>query len=88
MPMHDLTKMQELVARCPWLNADNLLAAAHENEKYQTELSTCWREIIDSGTRDDLLQAIQFWNDAGVLLTVEFILGVYGLPDLDNQTKH
>lgn len=69
--------MKYLVDNCPWLNADNLLAAALDANQYQAELVDCWRSIARSDDYADLVAAVALWTNVGVILTANFIRDTY-----------
>ena len=65
--MSNVDRMRELVAKCPWLGADNLMDAANSNMDFQDAVGKCWRALLDDGDVDALEAAVDCWGAVGVV---------------------
>jgi hypothetical protein len=79
--MTNLDRMKQLVDTCPWLNADNILAAATDNMAWQDRVADCWRDLLRNDSVANQSAAIALWNGVGVNLTLDFVQKVFNAAD-------
>lgn len=67
-----------LVAECPWVHADNILAAVWEQRHWLTQVSQNWVDILAFERADILLANVEYFNEHLHLdITPDWIKYVY-----------